>query len=213
MDRFSSRPPSKIWAGQDTLVLASASEVRRALLTEAGLAVQAIAPDSDERAIEREYLEGNGSIGGLAAVLAEAKAVSISKICGRAFCVAADQTLTIDDRLIHKPANLTDAMQLLVALEGRTHRLTTSFCVARSGKPLVVDTDCADLTMRQLDLQGITRYLEIAGPSIFLSVGGYKFEGIGINLFESVSGDYFTILGLPMLKLLAWLRKERLVEF
>ena len=113
---------------------------------------------------------------------------------------------------MHKPRDLNEAAQSLVALSGRTHRLISAFCVARSGRTLVVESDRADLRMRALDRPTIARYLDLAGTSVLSSVGAYQIEGLGVHLFDRIEGDFTTILGLPMLKLLACLRRERLVS-
>jgi septum formation protein len=100
----------------------------------------------------------------------------------------------------------------LAALSGKTHRLTSAFCVARAGQALVVHRDHADLRMRALDPGEISRYLERAGPGVLTSVGAYQGEGLGIHLFEHIEGDHSVVLGLPMLSLLAWFRRENLIS-
>jgi septum formation protein len=202
----------QLWAGADPLILASTSEIRRALLATAGLDAEVLAANVDERAFERQYFADNGSPAGLAARLAEAKAHAVSALRPEAYCLGADQTLTLRDTLLHKPRSLDEAAETLAALSGRTHRLTSAFCIARAGRTLVVDTDRADLQMRAFDRQTITRYLDLAGPAVLSSVGAYQIEGLGVNLFDRFEGDFATILGIPMLKLLAWLRRERLVS-
>jgi septum formation protein len=206
--------PSKrqLWAGANPLVLASRSETRRALLATAGLDAEVLAANVDERAFERRYFADDGSLADLAASLAEAKAHAVSALRPEAYCLGADQTLTLGDTLLHKPRSLDEAAETLAALSGRTHRLTSGFCIARAGRTLVVDADRADLQMRAFDRQTIARYLDLAGPIVLSSVGAYQIEGVGVNLFDRFEGDFTTILGIPMLKLLAWLRRERLVS-
>jgi septum formation protein len=201
-----------LWAGADPLILASTSGTRRALLASAGLDAEVLAANVDERAIERRYFADNGSLADLAARLAEAKAHAVSALRPEAYCVGADQTLTLGDTLLHKPRSLDEAAETLAALSGRTHRLTSAFCIARAGRTLVVDADRADLQMRAFDRQTIARYLDLVGPVALSSVGAYQIEGLGVNLFDRFEGDFATILGIPMLKLLAWLRRERLVS-
>jgi septum formation protein len=193
------------------LVLASKSVSRRALLAASGLAFETIQTNIDERLIEKRYLGGGGSVEGLAAELARAKALAVSALRPAAYCLGADQTLTIGSRLLHKSRDLAEAAETLAALSGRAHCLSSAFCVARGGAPLVVDCDTADLHMRDLDERVIARYLDLAGRSVLSSVGAYQLEGLGVHLFERISGDYATILGLPVLKLLAWLREQGLV--
>ena len=209
----SSRPDRghRLWSGAGPLVLASRSAGRRALLAAAGLNAEAIAADIDERSLERGHFAGGGSLENLASSLAQAKAHAVSALRPDAFCLGADQTLSLEGRLVHKPRDLADAAHSLAALAGRTHRLTSAFCVARSSRTLVVATDHADLRMRPLDGDAIARYLDLAGPAVLSSVGAYQVEGLGVHLFERIEGDFGTILGMPMLKLLAWLRAESLI--
>jgi septum formation protein len=208
--RATALPP--LWRGAGPLILASTSESRRALLTAAGLKVETVAPKVDERAVEDRYLAGDGSLEDLPMKLSEAKALAVSAMRPDAYCIGADQTLTVEGKVFHKSRDLVEGAQTLAALSGKTHRLTSAFCVARAGKPLVVHSDHADLRMRALDPDEISRYLERAGPSVLTSVGVYQGEGLGIHLFEHIEGDHSVVLGLPMLGLLAWLRRENLIS-
>jgi nucleoside triphosphate pyrophosphatase len=204
--------PPPLWRGAHPLVLASRSESRRALLSAAGLAAEFVAPRVDERALEDRHLKDGGSLDGVAAALARAKALAASAERPEAYCVGADQTLTLEGRILHKSRDLSEAAQTLAALAGRTHRLTSAFCVARAGEALAVHSEHADLTMRALDRPEISRYLERAGPGALASVGVYQGEGLGIHLFERIEGDHSVVLGLPMLSLLAWMRRENLIS-
>ena len=203
-------PP--LWRGARPLVLASRSESRRALLSAAGLDAESIAPEVDERALEDRYLAEGGAIDDVAIELARAKALAVSAKRPDAFCIGADQTLTLAGRILHKSRDLVEAAKTLGALAGKTHRLTSAFCVALAGHPLVVHRDHADLRMRTLDPSEISRYLERAGPGVLASVGVYQGEGLGIHLFEHIEGDHSVVLGLPMLSLLAWMREKNLVS-
>jgi septum formation protein len=203
-------PP--LWRGAGPLVLASRSESRRALLAAAGLDAESIAPEVDERALEDRYLAEGGAIEGVAIELARAKALAVSAKRPEAYCIGADQTLTIDGAIFHKSRDLVEGAQTLAALSGRTHRLTSAFCVARAGQALFVHRDHADLHMRPLAPSEISRYLERAGPGVLASVGVYQGEGLGIHLFEHIEGDHSVVLGLPMLSLLAWMRRENLIS-
>jgi septum formation protein len=202
---------AEVWAGEDPLILVSKSVSRRDLLAAAGLAVEVVSPDIDERAIEERYLAEGGSIDGVALCLARSKALAGSLLREHAFCLGADQTLTVGEHHLHKPGDLAQAARSLAVLAGRTHRLTSAFCVARDGKPLFAGSDTADLDMRALDAHEIARYLDLAGPAVLSSVGAYQLEGLGVHLFDRIDGDHATLLGLPMLKLLAWLRCQGLV--
>ncbi len=203
---------SQLWSGPGPLVLASQSASRRALLAAAGLDAETVPANLDERSLERGHFAGGGSIESLASRLAQAKAQAVSMLRPDAFCLGADQTLTIEGRLMHKPRDLADAARSLRALAGRTHRLTSAYCVARRGQALIVETDHAELRMRRLDRETIVRYLDLAGPGVLSSVGAYQIEGLGVHLFDRIEGDLGTILGMPMLKLLAWLRVEGLIS-
>jgi septum formation protein len=206
-------PPSPtVWAGPAPLLLASKSASRRALLKACGLAVETIAAEIAERSLEDRYLAEGGSVEELASELARAKALAASALRPEAYCLGADQTLTVGTRLLHKARDRAAAAQTLAALAGRAHRLTSAFCVARGGVALVVDQDAAELAMRPLDEAAILRYLDAAGPAVLASVGVFQLEGLGVHLFETIRGDHFTILGLPLLKLLAWLRAEGLLS-
>ena len=204
--------PPLIWRGAAPLVLASRSESRRALLSAAGLDAECVAPDLDERAVEDGYLASGGSLEDVALELAQAKALAVSAERPDAYCIGADQTLTLEGRIFHKSRDLAEGAQTLALLSGKTHRLTSAFCVARAGKALVVHRDHADVRMRVLDPGEISRYLERAGQSVLASVGAYQGEGLGVHLFERIEGDHSVVLGLPMLSLLAWLRHENLIS-
>ena len=204
-------PNPAVWIAAAPLLLASKSASRRALLAACGLAAGTIDVDVDERAVEDRHFAAGGSLNELSSALARAKALSASVLRPEAYCLGADQTLTVGTRLLHKARDRAEAAETLAALAGRAHQLTSAFCVARGGSALVVDSDAAELTMRPLDQAAILRYLEAAGPAVLASVGVYQLEGLGVHLFETIRGDHFTILGLPLLKLLAWLRAEGLV--
>ena len=205
-------PAPTLWRGGGPLVLASGSESRRALLSAAGLEALSVAPEIDERALEDRYLAGGGSVDSVAVELARAKALAVSAKRRDAYCIGADQTLTLEGGILHKSRDLAEASRTLAALAGKTHRLTSAFCVARASEALVVHSDHADIRMRPLDPNEISRYLERAGPGVLASVGVYQGEGLGIHLFERIQGDHSVVLGLPMLSLLAWMRRENLIS-
>jgi septum formation protein len=198
-----------IWRGTKPLVLASQSRARQALLANTGIAFKAIPAEIDERAIE--LASGLSSPGEIAAVLAREKAVSVSLRHPGRFVVGADQTLALDQRLFSKPADRAQAAGQLRALAGRTHELHSAVAVARDGETLFADAAIARMSMRPLDDTAISAYLDAAGEAVTTSVGAYQLEGFGIHLFERIEGDHFTILGLPLLPLLKFLRSERLL--
>jgi septum formation protein len=198
-----------IWRETKPLILASQSQARQALLAKAGIAFEAIPAEIDERAIE--LASGLSSPCEIAALLAREKAVSVSLRHPGQFVVGADQTLALDERLFSKPAGRAQAAEQLRALAGRTHELYSAVAVAGDGKTLFADAAIARMTMRPLGDAAISAYLGAAGEAVTSSVGAYQLEGLGIHLFERIEGDYFTILGLPLLPLLKFLRSERLL--
>jgi septum formation protein len=202
---------AQIWRGDGPLILASQSRARRALLLGVGLDVEVIVPDVDERATERELAASLASPENLAKELARAKALAVSRSKPDAYVLGADQTLALEGRVFHKSRNFADAAETLAKLAGKTHRLISAFCIARSGQTLANDADHASLRMRALDRSTISAYLDLAGPEVLASVGAYQVEGLGAHLFESIEGDHSVVLGLPIFKLLAWLRRESLI--
>jgi septum formation protein len=199
-------PPQSLWIGATPLLLASKSASRRALLAAAGVPFDSLPAEIDERALEAEVLRTGEAASGLAAALARAKARDVSVLRPNALTLGADQTLSVEGRLVHKSATLEEAAAALGAMSGRTHRLTSAFALAHGGRIVAEDSDVADLTMRALDAAQIERYLAVAGASVLASVGAYQLEGLGAHLFDAIAGEHSTILGLPMLKLLAALR-------
>ena len=198
-----------IWRGTKPLILASQSRARQALLANAGIAFEAVPADIDERAIQ--LAAGLPAPGDIAAVLARAKAVSVSSRHPGRFVVGADQTLALGGRLFSKPAGRAQAAEQLRALAGQTHELHSAVAVACDNKILFADVAVARMTMRPLDDNAISAYLDAAGEAVTASVGAYQLEGLGIHLFGRVEGDHFTVLGLPLLPLLEFLRSRQLL--
>jgi septum formation protein len=198
-----------IWLGKDPLILASQSRARQMLLANAGIAFEAIPADIDERAVQRDSgLSGPGEI---AKLLAQEKALWVSRHMPGRVVVGADQTLALGTRLFSKPAGRAAAAEQLRLLAGVSHELHAAFAVARDGKILSADVSVARMTMRRLSASEIESYLDQAGDAVTTSVGAYQLEGLGVHLFERIEGDHFTILGLPLLPLLAFLRSERML--
>ncbi|MDR6755890.1 septum formation protein [Mycoplana sp. BE70] len=195
-----------------TLILASQSPFRRMLMESAGLSFQAIAADIDERAIEAELAHLAPSPSEVALHLAEAKASDVARRHPGHLVIGSDQTLSLDDRVFHKPRDLKDAKEHLRALSGRTHALNSAIALSLSGKTEWRHVSTAWLTMRSLSDGFIERHLARVGDKALSSVGAYQLEGEGIQLFEKIEGDYFTIIGLPMLPLLAQLRKMGAID-
>lgn len=198
-----------IWRGKNPLVLASQSRARQMLLGNAGLAFQAVPAEIDERVIQQK--SGLLKSGEIAALLAQEKALFISAKMPDRYVIGADQTLALGPRLFSKPAARAEAAEQLRALAGNTHELHSAVAVARGGEILFSDVEVARMSMRRLSEEEIGLYLDAAGEAISTSVGAYQLEGLGVHLFERIEGDHFTILGLPLLPLLAFLRGQGLV--
>ena len=195
-----------LWLAQEPLVLASRSEGRRAVLAAAAIPLEVLPADIDERAIEAGA--GMKSPGDIAIVLARAKACAVAgKVLGR-LVLGADQTLALGTRLFTKPADLAAARDQLKSLRGRTHELHSAVVLARDGAVLFEHCEIARLTMRSFSDRFLAAYVGAAGLAVTASVGAYQVEGIGIQLFERIEGDHFTILGLPLLRLLQFLRQH-----
>jgi septum formation protein len=198
-----------IWRGKDPLILASQSRARQALLTGAGIAFEAMPAEIDEREIQRA--SGLVTPGAIASLLAEQKALWVSSRQPGRIVIGADQALALAQRLFSKPAGRSQAAEQLRALAGDSHELHSAIAVARDGKLVFETASVARMTMRRLTPAEIEAYLDEAGEAVTSSVGAYQLEGLGIHLFERIDGDHFTILGLPLLPLLAFLRSERLL--
>ena len=190
------------------LILASNSQARRMLLENAGLLFAAIGSDVDERAAEAPLLEAGAGADDIAAVLAEAKALDVSEKHPGALVIGCDSTVGMHGERFTKPDDMAAARRQLLALQGETHQLHSAVALARGGETLWRHTDTAYMTMRELTPQDVGRYLAEVGERALASVGCYQLEGPGIQLFDKIEGDYFTILGLPLLPLLARLRQE-----
>jgi len=198
-----------LWRGKDPLILASKSHARQMLLANAGVHFEAVPADIDERAVQQS--SGLSAPGEIATLLAREKALAVSMRQPGKYVVGADQTLALANRLFSKPTGRAAAGEQLRDLAGRSHELHSAVAVARDGKILFETTDIARMTMRQLSGAEIRTYLDEAGEAVTSSVGAYQLEGLGVHLFERIDGDHFTILGLPLLPLLAFLRSERLL--
>jgi septum formation protein len=198
-----------LWLPAKPLVLASQSEVRRRILAAAGLPVEVRPAGIDERGIEaRSDLRSAAEV---ARVLAGAKAHTVATHMPGRLVLGADQTLTVGEQRLSKPTSRAAAREQLRALSGQTHRLHSALTLVRDSSLLFEHDDIADLTMRKLSDIFIENYLNAAGDAAQTAVGGYQIESVGIHLFEKISGDYQSILGLPLLPLLEFLRANRFV--
>ena len=189
------------------LVLASTSSARIAMLSAAGLEFEAVSPGVEEAGPKAKLLAEGATPQKVAEMLAAMKAIAASK--GRdGLVIGADQTLDLDGELIDKSESVEALRQRLLQLRGRRHRLHSAVVVAERGRPLWRTSDTAGLSMRVFSAEFLEGYLSRNGENMLSSVGGYRLEGEGIQLFDEVRGDYFTILGMPLLPLLEFLRQR-----
>lgn len=200
-----------IWRGKKALILASQSRARKMLLANAGLPFEVVPADIDERAVQQaSRVSAPGEIAGL---LAREKALFVSERKGEHYVIGADQTLALGSRMFNKPDSRAAAAEQIRTLADQTHELHSAIAVALDGKIVFETVVVARMSMRSLSEDGIHAYLDEAGEAVTSSVGAYQLEGLGVHLFDRIEGDHFTILGLPLLPLLAFLRREKLIGF
>ena len=195
-----------LWLLSDPLVLASSSVIRRAVLEAAGIPVEVRPAELDERAIEAQAATASPSE--VALLLAHAKASAVAARMPGRIILGADQTLALKALRFSKPTDRAAARQQLLVLRGRTHDLNSAFAVVRDQNLLHGGAEVARLTMRTFSDEFLDHYLDEAADAITGSVGGYQLERVGIHLFDKIEGDHFTILGLPLLPLLAFFRRQ-----
>ena len=194
------------------LVLASASPFRRRMLEQAGLAFEVAAADVDEGAIKHALLRAGSKPAAIAQALAVAKAEAVSARRPEALTIGADQVLSLGGELLNKPASLAEARGQLLRLRGRSHHLLTAAALATGGKAVWQHVEGASLQMRAFSDACLATYLRRMGDRVLATVGAYEIEGLGAQLFERIEGDTFTIIGLPLLPLLAELRSRGAIE-
>jgi septum formation protein len=193
-----------LWLGRDPLVLASRSAARRALLEASGIPVAVDPADLDERRLEES---ANATVpGAVALMLAREKAAAVASRRPGSLVLGADQVLAIGERRFAKPPDRAAAREQLLTLRGRSHELHAAIAFVRDTTILCEYVAVARLTMRNFSERFLELYLDAAGHAATTSVGAYQIEGLGIQLFERIEGDYFTVLGLPLLAALDYLR-------
>lgn len=192
------------------IVLASGSETRRRMLESAGITFDVVTASVDEDEIQSRLLDEEPTIshGGIAAGLARAKALSVARHHPEALVIGADQILSFGREIYSKPRSRAEAALMLLALRGRTHELISSVAVARSDTVVFEASATTMMTMRSFSQSFLETYLDAEGDALLLSAGAYRIEGLGAQLFDRIEGDFFNILGLPLLPLLAELRRQ-----
>lgn len=194
-----------------TFVLASSSPARKALLEGAGIDFQVRPARVDEDELKRSLKAQQLPAKNIAEALAEAKALKVSHMLPEALVLGGDQILVCNDVLFDKPIDMDHAAAHLRALSGKWHSLETALVLAEGGQAIWRHLGQAKLKMRPLSDVFITQYLSDVGEAALTSVGAYQLEGIGAQLFEKVEGDFFTVLGLPLLPVLQQLRLRAMV--
>lgn len=193
------------------LILASASTARAAVLRAAGVDFIIDPADIDEAAVKRQYRAAGSAAAACALALAEAKAKTVAARHPGALVIGADQLLTAGDEWFDKPRDLAEAAEQLRRLRGREHILATACCVCRDATALWWTTASPKLLMRHFGEAFLARYIAAEGEAVLGSVGAYRLEGRGVQLFARIAGDHFAILGLPLLELLDFLRRQGVV--
>ena len=196
----------ELWRAAEPLVLASKSNIRRTLLTAAGVAVEIVPSVVDERAMESAAQ--SVSAVAVAALLARAKASAVASLRPGRLVLGADQVLSLDGRRFSKATDRATARAQLRALAGRSHELHSAIAFVQDATVLFEHASTARLRMRAFSDEFLESYLDAAGAAATESVGAYQLEGLGVQLFESVDGDYFTVLGLPLLAAMDFLRRR-----
>lgn len=195
------------------IILASGSRIRADLLRQAGIEFDIVKSDVDESVIKQKARERGDPIRDIAMSLAAAKAKKVSQQHPGAMVIGADQILGFDNEMFDKPESMEDAAKRLLILSGKAHVLYNAACIFRDGEVRWQTITYPRLTMRTLSEQEIYRYLAAAGPNVLSSVGAYQLEGLGARLFHEIEGDYFSILGLPLLQVTGFLEEQGLLEF
>jgi septum formation protein len=194
------------------LILASASQVRARLLRDAGLGFRAVPADIDESVIKQASRSAGETGAECALKLAADKARAISRRQPGVLVVGADQILDFGDRWLDKPADMAAAREHLLALRGHTHELATAVVAVRDGEILWHAISSPRLTMREFSPAFLDGYIAAEGDVLLGSVGAYRLEARGAQLFEKIEGDYFAVLGLPLIDLLEFLRRDGMLE-
>ncbi len=203
-----SEAANAFWREPKPLMLASKSSARAALLRQTGIPFVVRSAEIDERAVEADLRASHADAREIAQGLARAKAQAVAAQHPDQLVLGADQTLALGSRMFHKPANREEALVQLRELSGEEHALHSALCLVRDGEILFEATEIARMQMRPLSEAFLQAYADLVGPAFTASVGAYQVEGLGIHLFERLAADHSTILGLPLIPLLAFLRRH-----
>ena len=191
-----------------SLILASKSVARQSMLKNTSVEFQAIPAELNEEKIIQDLEEHGASATNICLSLAKEKALYISAQHNKSYIIGSDQVLTLDDKIYSKAQNKEEAIDRLLELQGKEHFLTSAVCVAKNNEILWHKTDAVALRMKKMDRVEIENYADKAGEILTSCVGAYAIEGLGIRLFDDIRGDYFTIMGMPLLPLLNYLGEE-----
>jgi septum formation protein len=195
-----------LWLSPDPLILASRSKVRQKLLAAAGIPIEVCPADLDERQLEA--LSPSQQSGAVATFLASEKALSVEVSSPGRLVLGADQLLALDGKRFSKPGDRATARAQLLELSGRTHTLYSAITFVQNASVQFEHVSTARMTMRSLSDRFVEHYLDVVGNAATESVGAYQLEGLGVQLFERVDGEYFTVLGLPLMPALDFLRQR-----
>jgi septum formation protein len=194
------------------IILASKSSYRATLLSNAGVNFETETATIDERDIEAPLVQSGLGGADIAEVLSVAKATDVSERNPGAWVIGSDQTLTFEGEMLHKPETLDDALRRLLAFSGKSHELNSAVAIVRDGSVEWTYNEVSIITFRKLDPGFVGRHVSAVGEKILTSVGAYQIEGHGVQLFEKIEGDFFSIMGLPLLPLLKQLRNLELLD-
>ncbi len=197
---------------QTEIILATASEIRRTLLANAGVAFTSKVARIDEETIKASLIAEDATPRDIADALAEMKALRVSANAAGAVVIGCDQVLEFQNTLLSKPSSRDEARQQLQAMRGKTHNLLSAAVIVKNGQPQWRHVGNTRLTMRDFSDTFIDGYLDRMGDEIYQTVGAYKLEAEGVRLFSKIEGDYFNVLGLPLLEMLAYLTQTGLLE-
>lgn len=192
---------------KSNIVLASGSKIRRQILSSAGLEFEVVTKPIDENSIKRSMLAAGAPLKDIADALAEAKSMRVSSQRG-GFIIGADQIMVMDNHLFDKPADMDEVRERLIMMRGKTHYLIGAVVICESGFPVWRHLAKTKLEMRDFSDAFLDEYIKAEGEELLHSVGAYRFEGRGAQLFSNVEGDFFSILGLSLLPVLDFLRNR-----